>query len=231
MTGFRVLESGAAREPAVADRARGVEGDPFGPLGQAGLGWLVEHVGVLREPLDWVAGHGERFADAVATWEQTAAALDGIVRRRAGGGWLTGGIAAMSRACDGVAAHVAEVGAITASVHGVFRDVVALYVREVLDNAAVAFAGTEFTSGGSMTGFAVWAVERAAVVLDRVTRRLLEVVRVMARVLAALRALFGRARDMLTAITRFDEERGPTLPPQPGAPALERAHHRDHPDR
>jgi hypothetical protein len=183
----------------------GPDADPLGLLDVAGLGWLVGHVDALREPLDWLAGHGDRFADAVATWRQVATTLDGIVRRRAGGGWLTGEIAAMSRVCLGVASHVAEVCAITAAAYGVFRDVIALFVREVLGNATVALAAADVTSGGSVAEFAAWAVGRGAVVLDRVTRRVVELVRVVVRILAALKALFGRARAMLKAITRLGE--------------------------
>ncbi|MEV8441040.1 hypothetical protein AB0425_26990 [Actinosynnema sp. NPDC051121] len=183
----------------------GADVDPLGLLEVAGLGWLVGHVGVLREPLDWLAGQGERFEDAVATWRQVATTLDGIVRRRAGGGWLTGEIAAMSRVCSGVASHVAEVGAITAAAHCVFRDVVALFVREVLGNATVALAAVDVTAGSSVAEFAAWAVGRGAVVLDRVARRLVDLVRVIVLILAALKALFGRARAVLKAITRLGE--------------------------
>lgn len=179
--------------------------DPLGLLDVAGLGWLVGHLDVLREPLDWLAGHGDRFEDAVATWRQVATTLDGIVRRRAGGGWLTEEIAAMSRVCLAVASHVAAVGAITAAAHGVFRDVIALFVREVLGNATVAVAAVDVTSGSSVAEFAAWAVGRGAVVLDRVTRWWAELVRVVVRILAALKALFGRARATLKAITRLGE--------------------------
>lgn len=207
MTGFPVLElTGSAPDELEADLGvPTADVDPLGLLTDAGLGWLVEHVDFLREPLDWLAGHGDRFEDVVATWKQVATTLDGIVRRRAGGGWLTAEIAAMSRLCVDVASHVAEVSAITAAIRDVFRDVIALYVREVLGNATVALAASEITSGGSLPEFAAWAVGRGAVVLDRINRRLADVVRVVVRILGALKALFGKARDMLKAITRFGE--------------------------
>ncbi|MFI9012169.1 hypothetical protein ACIGNX_33500 [Actinosynnema sp. NPDC053489] len=178
------------------------DADPLRLLDAAGLGWLVEHVGFLREPLDRLVGYGDHFEDAGATWRQVATTLDGMAERRAGGR-LTAGIAATGRECRCVASHVAEVGAITAAALGVFRDVVALFVREVLDNAVVALAAAGLTSGGSTADFAAWAVERGAVVLGRLTRRLGDVVRVLTRVLAALKALFGRARATLRALARL----------------------------
>ncbi|WP_367135417.1 hypothetical protein [Saccharothrix sp. HUAS TT1] len=178
------------------------EADPLRLLAESGLGWLAEHVDFLREPLGRPADHGDRFEEAVATWEQVATTLSGIARRRAGG-WLTDEIAATARVCSRVAGHVAEARAITAAVQGVLRDVLAVYVAEVLDNAAVALAASEMTAGASVSDFAVWAVGRGAVVLERIGRRLADLLRVLARVLAALRVLFGRARDVLGVITRL----------------------------
>ncbi|MFE9745182.1 hypothetical protein ACFYOT_09780 [Saccharothrix saharensis] len=201
MTGFPVPASDTLEADLGVPSA---DVDPLRLLDVAGLGWLVEQVDVLREPLDWLAGHGERFEDAVATWRQVATTLDGMARQRSGG-WLTGEIAAMSRLCSAVASHVAEVRATTAAVHRVFRDVVALFVREVLGHATVALAAAELTADASVAEFTAWAVGRGAVVLDRITRRLADLGQVMVRILAALKALFGKARDMLRAITRFGE--------------------------
>jgi hypothetical protein len=195
VTGFQVLEA-----PDTLEADLGVAGpdvDPLGLLTAAGLGWLAEHVDFLREPLDWLAGHGDRFEDAVATWNQVATTLDGIARRRSAGGPLTGEIAAMSRMCLGVAARVAEAGVITAEVQGVFRDVIAMFVAEVVRDATVALAAVEITCGASLAEFAAWTVERAAVVQRRIAERLVALVRVLVRVFTALRALFGKARAML----------------------------------
>ncbi|MFE2750739.1 hypothetical protein ACFXGA_01925 [Actinosynnema sp. NPDC059335] len=193
MTGSPVLES-----VRVVPRP---DADPLRPLEVAGLGWLVEHVAPLREPVAWLAGQGDRFAEAVATWRQVATTLDGIARRRPGGR-LTAEIAATGRVCRAVAAHLAEVAAITAAIRAVLLEVVALFVEEVLANAAVALAASDLTGGGSRSDFAAWAVGRGAVVLDRVTRRLAELAPVVVRVLRVLKALFGRARDVVQTITR-----------------------------
>ena len=60
------------------------DADPLGLLADAGLGWLVEHVDFLREPLDWLAGHGDRFEDAVATGIARAAQT----LRHVSGAWV-----------------------------------------------------------------------------------------------------------------------------------------------
>jgi hypothetical protein len=81
----------------------------------------------------------------------------------------------------------------------VFRDVVAMFVADILRNATVALAAVEISCGTSLSEFAAWAVERAAVVQRRIAEHLVALVRVLVRVFSALKALFGKARDMLKA--------------------------------
>ena len=52
--------------------------DPVGALATAGIGWLIEHLSFLREPLDWLAGNGDKIKAAVTTWNQVAADLHNI---------------------------------------------------------------------------------------------------------------------------------------------------------
>src|SRR5262245_11106987 len=53
----------------------GVFMDPVGALATAGIGWLIEHLSFLREPLDWLAGNGDRIKAAVGTWNQVSVAI------------------------------------------------------------------------------------------------------------------------------------------------------------
>jgi hypothetical protein len=42
--------------------------DPFQTIFAAGVGWLMEHVDCLREPLDWLAGDPKEIEGHAATW-------------------------------------------------------------------------------------------------------------------------------------------------------------------
>lgn len=42
--------------------------DPFQVIFAAGVGWLMEHVAILREPLDWLAGDPKEIEGHAATW-------------------------------------------------------------------------------------------------------------------------------------------------------------------
>lgn len=42
--------------------------DPFQTIFAAGVGWLMEHVSILREPLDWLAGDPKEIEGHADTW-------------------------------------------------------------------------------------------------------------------------------------------------------------------
>jgi hypothetical protein len=42
--------------------------DPLGALAKAGIGWVIEHVSFLREPLDWLTGDQVTLENLGGTW-------------------------------------------------------------------------------------------------------------------------------------------------------------------
>ncbi|OLZ47314.1 hypothetical protein BS329_25620 [Amycolatopsis coloradensis] len=42
--------------------------DPLGALAKAGIGWVIEHVSFLREPLDWLTGDQVALENLGGTW-------------------------------------------------------------------------------------------------------------------------------------------------------------------
>lgn len=217
----------------------GVAIDPLGSLATAGIGWLIEHISFLREPLDWLAGNGDKIKAAVAGWNQAAAALDRIAQdhhdaiesqvsgweqaaaegfRRSQGG-LVGETLAVSRACVAVAEQVATAGTVTAAVRGMIRDLIAMFVWEVIRNAAVALASSAVSFGSSVAAFAAWTVGRAAVVLGKITQQVAKLMRVVTRVLGRLKSLFGSLGDVLRGLGRFGRGAGGGTTRAAGAPA------------
>lgn len=183
--------------------------DPLAPFAEAEIGWLVEHVAFLRAPLDWLAGDGQRIKDAVARWRQASIDLERVARerrdevevhvtgwapraaeafRRARDAWVEEAATA-SRRCAEVADHLSMAGTAVAAVRGVVRDLVVLFAREVVRNAAVALAAAEASGGTSVAAFTGWAVGRAAAVLERITEQVAKLLGAVARVLARLEEL------------------------------------------
>jgi hypothetical protein len=162
--------------------------DPLAPL--AGIGWLVEHVRFLNAPLDWLAGDGDRIRDAVRRWRNAAVDLDRLARDEPHGGTADDTRAA-SRRCAAVAAQLSTAGTITAAVRGMVRDLIGMFVSEVVRNAAVALAMAEASGGASVAAFTGWAMGRAAAVLERITGQIMRLLHALTRILGRLEALAG----------------------------------------
>jgi len=74
---------GAAEMDLASDGmdAVGVAMDPLGSLAGAGIGWLIEHIGFLKKPLDYLAGDPEEITAKQQTWENIAKALNESLRK------------------------------------------------------------------------------------------------------------------------------------------------------
>ncbi|WP_447004214.1 hypothetical protein ACRAKI_31965 [Saccharothrix isguenensis] len=166
----------------------GLSLDPLTPL--ADVGWLVEHVRFLNAPLDWLAGDGARIREAVGSWRQAAVDLDRLARDEPHGPTADDTRAA-SRRCAAVAAQLSTAGTITAAVRGMVRDLIGMFVGEVVRNAAVALATAEASGGASVAAFTGWAVGRAAAVLERITGQIMRLLHALTRILGRLEALAG----------------------------------------
>lgn len=212
--------------------------DPLGTFATAGIGWLIEHVSFLREPLDWLAGNGDKIKAAVASWNATAktlgdvateqrTAVDNQVRGweksaadgfRQSQGALAGEIDAMSKTCIAVAGDISTAGTITAAIRGMIRDLISLFVWEVIRNAAIALATSWCSFGASVAAFAAWTVGRGAVVLGKITQMIAKVMRAVTKILGRLKGLFSKVGDMLKGLGRFGRAgRGGGAPSAPHA--------------
>lgn len=188
--------------------------DPLGTLATAGIGWLIEHISFLREPLDRLAGNSDNIKTAVSTWNQAALALDTIAqdqqkavasqvsgweqgaadRFRASQGRLAAETKAMSATCISVAKEVTTAGTITAAVRGMIRDLIAMFIWEVIRNAVIAPASSWVSFGSSPAAFAAWTVGRAAVLLGKITKQLAKLMRLVMRIAGRLKGAVREGR-------------------------------------
>lgn len=221
--------------------------DPVGALATAGIGWLIEHLSFLREPLDWLAGNGDKIKAAVSTWNQVSVAISQIAdeqnkavqnqvgswqetaaeRFRSSQGQLAAEISAVSKACAAVGEQVATAGTITAAVRGMLRDLVAMFIYEVIRNAIIALASSYVSLGSSIAAFSAWAVGRGAAVLGKITQQIARLMKVVTRIASRLKGLFAKLGDVLARLARFGKGGGavdapavPRTPPTPKADAV-----------
>jgi uncharacterized protein YukE len=191
--------------------------NPAGELLSYGVGWLMEHVEVLSEPLDWLAGspdaitaHAQTWgnvADAVSaarqdyahavsadliTWQGAAA---GAYRAHAQGSDHL--LEAMAIAADGIRVAVTLSGLIVAAVREQIRKMITELVGYLIEYATELLA-----SGGlaapvvaeqAMTLIAQWATKIAELLLKLVhtIKNLMPLLRHLDEVFSALREAMG----------------------------------------
>lgn len=125
--------------------------DPFQAIFAAGVGWLMEHVDCLREPLDWLAGDPKEIEGHAATWQnlqrRTYDATDYFVGqvRATTSQWGSEAATAYreravqmaegSLALGEVAGAMAEATLIAGSIVGVVRNTVRDLIAEVVGAA------------------------------------------------------------------------------------------------
>lgn len=225
--------------------ALGVFMDPVGALATAGIGWLIEHLSFLREPLDWLAGNSDKIKAAVGTWNQVSVAIAQVADeqnkavRSQVGSWqeaaaerfrssqeqLAAEITAVSKSCVAVSEQIATAGTITAAVRGMLRDLIAMFIYEVIRNAIIALASSYVSLGSSIAAFSVWAVGRGAAVLGKITQQIAKLMKVITRIAGRLKGLFAKLGDVLARLARFGKGGGravdaPSVPRTPKADAV-----------
>ena len=197
---------------------------PFDALLQAGLGWLVEHVAFLREPLDALAGDPDAVLGQARHWDQVAGELRAAaVGYRAADvpGWDGAAAAGYRRSADGLAqalsagAEQADLlsrlilatGAAVGTVRALIRDAVADFVASVVQYLLAASTLAFLTAGGSLGGLVVAVVVRALEVAQHIARRVQQLVDALiaaggaaARIGSALRRAGARIREAEPAL-------------------------------
>jgi hypothetical protein len=171
----------------------GFVANPLDSLLTAGIGWLIEHVDFLSEPLDAVAGDPNEIREQAAAWHLVSTELAAVATelRRVSddvvaGGW--DGAAAeqyalaterCSTALDRAGADAAELsglvlstGAAVGTVRALIRDTLAGFVAKVIQWVLAALAASVATAGFSLAALIAAVVEQAVSVARSCVRRI-----------------------------------------------------------
>lgn len=182
----------------------GFVANPLGTLVGAGIGWLIEHISFLKEPLDDLAGDPAAINSVAAVWgetvgkacgeigdeyariatEQTAtwkgAAADGYRRAAA---QVAEQVKAFQDAATAVANGIRLSGVLVATVRGIIRDLIADVVAEIIIAAAAALATSWCTFGASIAAFTGWAVARAGATAGKIAGKISKLLMKLAQVI------------------------------------------------
>ncbi|MEV0678049.1 hypothetical protein AB0I60_16190 [Actinosynnema sp. NPDC050436] len=212
--------------------------DPLGSLVATAVSWLIEHVGPLRDSLNWLAGDADQIAAYSQTWNNVAQAVtkanEDLVAEvnRGAAGW-TGAAADAYRGsitsqsshitaaarCAGIIGTVVEVsGVLVGTVRGIVRDIIAECVATLIARLPLWLAEEAVTLGFA-TAHVVSAV--MAVIANFVKKIGQKIAKLM-RSIAKLRPLLSRLDEIwelikkgLKALRKGDAPGGPPKSPDP----------------
>ncbi|OLF16741.1 hypothetical protein [Actinophytocola xanthii] len=177
----------------------GAFANPIDTLATSAIGWMLEHIPMLRVPLDVTAGNPDAVKNAVQQWNDTALALENIANQQGNSlrtevpTYLHGDstsshefAAAMNHreaqirgaalTCAEMASETAKAGADVAVVRGVIRDMLADFAWRTLQWAAAQLAAAPMTLGATSVQMLCRVMEHAADVFRRIIGKLDELV-------------------------------------------------------
>ena len=224
-SGVSLLESAADLKSAIesgdwASVAMGAVGtaldalsmamDPFGAVLAAGVGWLMEHVGPLKEALNGLTGNADEIAAQSETWKNIATELGSI------GEDLTGMVKAdtvswtgnaadtyrqraddtvtllntAQKGCEGASSGVKTAGEVVAAVRALVRDIIAELIGHLISWALQVV----FTLGIGLT----WVVPQVINAVAKTASKIADLVKRLVTALKALIPLLKRAGDLFS---------------------------------
>ncbi|WP_186382577.1 RHS repeat-associated core domain-containing protein [Amycolatopsis rhizosphaerae] len=182
--------------------------DPFGSILANGVGWLMEHVGPLKEALDKLAGDPDQITAHAETWKNIASEL-GQVATDLGTqvsadvqSWTGPGADAYRRqaeevakvlegagqACEGASSGVKTAGEVVAAVRQLVRDTIAQVVGHMVSWALQVL----FTLGIGLT----WVVPQVVNLVAKTAKNIAQLMKNLLKALGDLGKLFGKAGDL-----------------------------------
>ncbi|MGH3387465.1 MAG: WXG100 family type VII secretion target [Actinomadura sp.] len=199
----------------------GIALDPLGAILSAGVGWLLEHVAFLREPLEVLTGDPKQIQALSQTWSNIATELQeaaGDYEQSLGAVASWGGTAAAayrktareySVALRGVAAQanstsqgIAIAGQVVATERAFIFAVISEWIGKVIAKAILAVAWSVATFGGSLAFFTASVIADAVVLFAKLAERLARLLKVIGRFVERFRLMGARSADAAAALGR-----------------------------
>ncbi|MBM7774090.1 uncharacterized protein YukE [Actinokineospora baliensis] len=205
----------------------GLAANPLGALASAGVGWLLEHIDFIREPLDALLGDPDEINANVDQLKQAAVEMKMIAEEhrrdlgtvpdwegdsgdtfRAEMDRMAGEYEALGSTMDGTAAIYALSGALVCELRSLVFGWISDLVGELITGALIAAASAVVSFGGSIAAFAGYAGGRAAMLATKMATRLSKLGAAMGRMGGRLAKLAHKMEDLVKGLERFAEYGG-----------------------
>ncbi|SFW66585.1 WXG100 family type VII secretion target [Amycolatopsis australiensis] len=195
--------------------------NPLGSLISAGLGWLIEHISFLREPLDMLMGDPDQIqllSQEVHTIAESirkiaddqTASLTGEISHWEGDGAkafndrmkeLAADLESKAHGTDIVGYLIQTNMAIIAAVRSLFRDLITTVLGDIISTMLIALATAAITFGTSIVAGVTWCVTQATMTATSLASKL-------AAVLAQAVRSAGRIGDITKMLKTRPEASG-----------------------
>jgi hypothetical protein len=201
--------------------------NPLGELVKAGVGWLMEHLDFIREPLEVLTGDPKAITAIAKTWENISkelaeSATDYTTAMTDTEGWKgesAGKYRAVAKeyieALTGIGkqAHEAGVGVKTAGIvvateRAIIFDIIATFISDVITRALLALASSWFTLGGSIAVFVGSVIADAVQLIAKIQKRVGKLLGAIQRFVSKYNALGSKSADAAKVLGRKSSELG-----------------------
>ncbi|MBP2473126.1 hypothetical protein JOF53_001998 [Crossiella equi] len=193
--------------------------NPLGELLKAGVGWLLEHVEWLREPLEVLTGDPKQVKAIADTWdrigtqlqaagEQYQGALGGVrgwegeaanAYRGVAEDYASGLILAAEEARD-TASWITGAGVVVATARAIIFDMIASFISRVIAQALIAAATAVFSLGSSVALFITSVVTDAGILMGRITAKIAALLKKIEQFMRRFKLKGTKLGDAATAI-------------------------------
>lgn len=196
--------------------------DPFGFIVNAGVGWLLEHVSFLREPLDALLGNPDEINANVDALKSAAAEMRTIAGEHrqdlgtisdwsgeAGDAYhnslstMAEELESLGLTLDGTAAVVGISGMLVTTLRGIIFGIISSLITELIRYALIAAASAAFTFGSSIAAFLGVAGARAAATAINISGKITKLISGLARQGGRLAKLADSMSKLAEGLDRF----------------------------
>ncbi|MCE7002420.1 PPE domain-containing protein [Kibdelosporangium philippinense] len=201
--------------------------NPLGELVKAGVGWLMEHLDFIREPLEVLTGDPGQINAIAETWQnigkrlvdatneyQTAMTLtqgwqgDAATKYRALAQSYIDSLGHIAKQAEDAASGVKIAGVVVATTRAIIFDMIATFISNVITRALLALASSWFTFGASVGAFIASVIADAVQLAAKLQKRVGKLLQAIQQFVAKYRVLGDKSADAAKSLGRTSTEMG-----------------------
>jgi hypothetical protein len=205
--------------------------DPLAGFLSAGIGWLIEHVSFLREPLDKLCGDPGAVQSESNTWKNIKTEMDAIraeyeqavgkevsswkdpvgdaYRQHADG--LKEELSGYAEAAGGTSTAIMVGGVLVGVERGLIRDLITTFVSKMVERAIIALAASFFTFGGAAAVFIADAVAEGSILAGRIASKVADLLQKLTDLATKVKNLGGLVGKLGSVAQKWLGKQGQTL--------------------